>query len=181
MKNELQNSMEYLNKKTGRKPGFSVPENYFEIVEESIKNKQKEKNFVKTNGFEVPDSYFKNLEETIIASVSPLKKDIKVIPLKQKVLKFIPVIAAASIVLFLGLNSFFFKKTEENPFDKLTDIEVENWIVNNINLIDDNDFETTYADIEFEEDLAIPSSVSNDELENYLINREEISLILENY
>ena len=95
-------------------------------------------------------------------------------------IRFIPMAAAASLLLFIGVNSFFFNKSEENPFDKLSDSEVENWIANNINLINDSDFAITYSDIEFDEDLAIPNSISNDELENYLNDPENISLILEN-
>ena len=87
---------------------------------------------------------------------------------------------AASIVLFIGLNSFVFNKAEENLFDKLEDIEVENWISNNINLINDNDFALTYNDIEFDALEIIPNSISNDDLENYLNNEENLSLILEN-
>jgi hypothetical protein len=65
MKDKLQHSEEYLNKKTGGNPGFSVPTNYFETVEASIRNLQKENNFVKAKGFEVPDSYFNKLEDNI--------------------------------------------------------------------------------------------------------------------
>ena len=180
MENELQDSLDYINKKTGKESGFSVPSNYFETLEDSFSIQLKEENFPKRKGFETPDSYFDNIEDIILAKVSSTKKEVKVISLKERVFKMIPMAAAASIILFIGLNSFIFNKTEENPFDKLADSDVENWISNNINLINDNDFALTYTDIDFDESEMIPNSISNDELENYLSNQDNISLILEN-
>jgi hypothetical protein len=177
MKDKLQRSEEYLNKKAGRSTGFSVPSNYFDTVESSFSTKQKENNFVKEKGFEVPDSYFNKLEDNILAKVSPTKKETPVISLKKR----LSIAAAASIILFIGLNSFIFNNSEEDPFNKLTDSEIESWIANNINLINDSDFAITYADIDFDEDLVLPNSISNDELENYLNDQEDISLTLENY
>ena len=181
MKDELQHSEEYLNKISGGSPGFSVPSNYFETVEASIRNLQKENKFVKAKGFEVPDSYFNKLEDNILAKVSPVKREAPVISLKKRIYKLIPIAAAASIILFIGLNSFIFNKSDEDPFNKLTDSEIENWIANNINLIHDSDFASTYTDIDFDEDLVVPNSISTDELENYLNDKEDIPLILENY
>jgi hypothetical protein len=181
MKDELKNSIEYLNKKTGGSSGFSVPSNYFKTVEASFSTALKENNFVKVKGFEVPDSYFNKLEDNILAKVSPVKEEVQVISLKKRISKLIPMGAAASIILFIGLNLFIFNKSKEDPFDKLSDNEIENWIANNINLINDNDFAITYADIDFDVDIAVPNSISNDELENYLNDSENISLILENY
>lgn len=180
MKNELQNSIEYLNKKSGGSPGFSVPSDYFETVEASFSNTLKENNFVKEKGFEVPDSYFNKLEDSILSKVSPTNREVQVISLKKRISKLIPIAAAASIALFIGLNSFIFNKTSENSLDKLTDSDVENWIANNINLIDINDFTITYSDVEFDEYLSIPNSISNNELENYLNHQENILQILEN-
>jgi hypothetical protein len=177
MKDKLQHSEEYLNKKTGGNPGFSVPSNYFDTVESSFSTKQKENNFVKAKGFEIPDSYFKKLEDNILAKVSTTKKETPVISLKKR----FSIAAAASIILFIGLNSLIFNNSEEDLFDKLSDSEIESWIANNSNLIHDSDFEITYADIDFDEDLVLANSISNDELENYLSDTENLSLILENY
>lgn len=180
MENEIQNSINYINKKTNGKSGFSVPSNYFKNVEDSFSIQLKEKNFIKTKGFETPDFYFDNLEDVILTKVLSTKKEVKVISLKERVFKIIPLVAAASIVLFIGLNSFIFNKTKENSFDNLADSDVENWITNHINLIEDTDIALTYTDIDFDESEFIPNSISNDELENYLSNQEDISLILEN-
>lgn len=180
MENGNQNSINYINKKTGGKSGFSVPSGYFETIEDSFTTKLKEKHFTKAKGFETPDSYFETIEDVILAKVSSTKKETKVISLKQRIFKMIPLAAAASIVLFIGLNTFIFNRTEANPFDQLADSEVENWVSNHINLIQDTDIALTYTDIDFDESELIPNSISHDELENYLSNQDNISLILEN-
>lgn len=174
------NDFEFINKQVEGKNGFTVPTNYFDTVEDSFSTKLKEQIFVKTKGFEIPDSYFDKLEDTILSKVSSTEKEVKVITLKQRVFKLIPMVAAASVVLFIGLNSFMFNKTAEDLFDNLADSDVENWISNNINLISDNDLALTYNDIEFDDSETIPNSISTDELENYLSNQNNLSLILEN-
>ena len=180
MENKIENSLDYINKKTGTKSGFSVPSNYFENFEESFNIKLKEEKFVKKQGFEVPASYFDNLEENIFVKIVPVKKEVKVISFKQRVLNLLPIAAAASIALFIGLNSFVFNNPNNDPFNNLADVEVENWISNNINSIYENDEALTFTDIEFDDFETIPNSITNDELEDYLNNQENISLILEN-
>ena len=180
MENELQNSINYINNKTSGKSGFSIPSNYFENLEDSFTIKLKEESFTKTKGFETPNSYFDNLEDAILTKVLSTKKEVNVISLKERIFKMIPLAAAASIVLFIGLNAFVFDKTAVNPFDTLADSDVENWISNHINLIHDTDIALTYTDIDFDESEMIPNSISNDELENYLSNQDNLSLILEN-
>ena len=178
MENDIKNSEYFISTKIGKKTGFKTPSNYFNNLEDAIVAKVTEENFSKKNGFTVSDSYFNNLEENIIKKIT--KKETKIISFKERVLKLIPLATAASIILFIGLNSFIFNKNEENPFDKLADFEVENWISNNISLINDDDLALTYNDVEFDDFETIPNSISNEELENYLNNEENLSLILEN-
>lgn len=180
MNYNIKNSIAYIHKKTGGKTGFSVPAGFFDKVENSLTRKLKEKALPKNNSFEVPKSYFDELENTILAKVALPKKEAKIISLKEKILKLVPMAAAASIVLFIGLNFFIFQNTKELTFDKLADAEVENWISKNINLINENDIAIVYSDIEFGDSEFIPNSITDDELENYLQNQENISLILEN-
>ncbi|MCI2227861.1 hypothetical protein MC378_01695 [Polaribacter sp. MSW13] len=180
MEKNLKNSIQFLNQKTGKTTGFSTPSNYFEEVENQFTTLLFEEKHAKKTVFKTPDNYFDTIDNEILAKVSSTKKEVKVISLKDRLLKFIPVAAAASVVLFIGLNSLVFNKTELSLFDQLDDNDVEQWVSNNINLINDNDIALTYTDIEFEDSEVIPNSISNDELENYLSNHEDISLILEN-
>ena len=180
MDNNKKHIINGLTSKQEGKSGFTTPKDYFENVENDFFTKLSENSLPNQTGFNTPESYFENLEDTILAKVELPKKEVKVISLKKKIFRIIPMVAAASIVLFIGLNAFIFNKTEENPFDNLADSDVENWISNHINLIEDTDIAFTYTDIDFDESELIPNSISNDELENYLSNQENISLILEN-
>lgn len=129
MENEIKHSVAYISTKTGKKPGFSTPSNYFDNLEEDISIKISEENFIKKTSFKVPDTYFSGLEDNILAKVSSEeKKETKVISLKDRVLKIIPFAAAASIALFIGLNSYVFKTENTSNLDILTDDDFEQWL-----------------------------------------------------
>lgn len=180
MERDLKNSIDYINKKTSKETGFSIPKNYLNNFEDTIAIKLAEVNIPKEHCFETPKNYFNNLEDSILSKISIPKKEIKVISFKDRVLKMVPYAAAASVILFIGLNTSVFNKSEENIFDKLADSEVENWISNNIDLISSSDIALTYNDIEFDDLETIPNSITDDDLEDYLNNKDETSLILEN-
>ena len=177
MENKLKNSIDFLNKKTDKDSGFSIPSNYFGSFEDNFELKLIEDNLAKENGFNLPRNYFNKLEDSIISKVP---KETKVITLKQKFLKLIPLAAAASVLLFIGLNTFIFNKSDIPTFENLADFEVENWITENINSITDNDLSIAYTDVEFDDTDFVPNSISDVELENYLNNQDNLSLILEN-
>ena len=80
----------------------------------------------------------------------------------------------------MGLNSYVFNDSEDISFENLADTEIENWLNNNISLIDENDLAMTYSELEFDASDMIPNSISSEELEDYLSHNENISLILEN-
>ena len=58
MKEDLKNSIDFLNKKTEKKSGLSVPENYFSEVEESIFAEVSTSSLPKDTGFTTPNNYF---------------------------------------------------------------------------------------------------------------------------
>lgn len=179
MNNNLEHSEEFIQNKVGLENGFSTPKNYFDGLENQVFATLSSEIIPKEHNFNVPIGYFETLEDTILAKVSSQEKIVKVISLKERVLKLIPVAAAASVLLFIGLNSLVFNTTETTIFDELNDTDVEYWISNNIDLIADNDITQTYTDFDFDDEEIIPNSISNDELENYLSNQEDLSLILE--
>ena len=180
MENKIKNSEMYLNSVLGKENGFSVPKNYFNGIEEQFSSFLFVDKVSKKPPLSIPSSYFDTLEDTIIAKVSSEEKTVKVVSFKERVLKIIPFVAAASIVLFIGINSFNFNKNKENIFEKIADSDIENWISNNINLISDDDIDLAYNSVEFDYTETIPNSISNEELENYLSNQNDLSLILEN-
>lgn len=180
METNLKNSENYLNSVSKKEPGFSTPENYFSDAEDRFSSFLSEEKIPKKTAFKTPDAYFENLENIILNKALTSEKEVKVISLKQRLLEFIPIAAAACIVLFLGLNAYTFNESENISFENLADNEIENWMTNNISLLSENDLAMTYTELDFDESDMILNSISNDELENYLSNQDNISLILEN-
>lgn len=128
MKEDLKNNIDFLNKKAGRNAGFSVPENYFSEVEESIFAEVSTSSFSKDAGFRTTNDYFDNLEERILNSILAPQKESKIIQFKSRIIKAIPFVAAASIALFITLNSLFFKKSSSFSFDSISQNDIENWL-----------------------------------------------------
>ena len=175
MKNEQKNSVEYLNNITGKKTGFSVPTNYFNAVEDAFSTNLFEDSNSKKNAFKTPASYFDNLETEILTKVYQPKKETKVITLKDKLLKFIPYAAAASVLLFVGLHYFSADITSDKLFDDLADNEIENWLLENSSEISNQDFamvisEDVLTDFTF-------SEIEDDDIEDYIISTQNTSIL----
>ncbi|WP_405606032.1 hypothetical protein [Polaribacter sp. Asnod1-A03] len=175
MENKIKNSEEYLNSILGKKSGFSVPKNYFDSIEDIIDIRIAEENLSKENGFNVPDAYFKNLEDNILAKVTvTTEKETKVVSLKTKLFKIIPFAAAASIILFIGLNSFIFNQTEELNLDSLSENDIENWL--DFNPMNTNDIALVLQeDILNENDFSF-SSIEDETIEDYITSIDNSSL-----
>lgn len=179
MNKNNKNNEDFLKSVLKQETGFTTPENYFSEIEDRFSTFITEEKLPNNSAFKTPEGYFNNLEDVILSKVITPKKEVKVISLKQRIFKSIPY-AAASVILFIGLNSYVFNSEKNISFDDLADTEIENWISNNTNLISDTDLTLAYTDINFDEDDLISSSISTDEIENYLSNEDVISLILEN-
>jgi hypothetical protein len=206
MENKIKNSEEYLNSILGKKSGFSIPknyfnttedaieaklvgekftkekgftipENYFNTIENSFETKLSEEKFTKEKGFTIPDSYFKELENDILAKVSPTKKETKVISFKERILKFIPIAAAASVILFIGLNSFVFNKTEELTLDSLSDVDIEYWL--DSNTIDTLDITIALEDDILEDDDFYFATLEDENIEDYINSIDNTSIFEE--
>ena len=122
MNKELENNEKFIHQVVGKDTGFSVPQNYFEEIEDSFSTYLFEEKNSKKTTFEIPNNYFNTLEDNILDKVLVNKKPIKVISLKQRILKRVPLIAAAVVILFIGLNSFNFGEQALPTFDAITDI-----------------------------------------------------------
>lgn len=131
MKTTLKNSIDYLNKKTGRNSGFTVPANYFSELEDAIFTQILAGRFPKETGFETPENYFDSLENKILNTVLIEQKQPKVISLQRRVLKIVPYVAAASIALILTFNLLFFNKSTVLSMDSISKGDIENWIETN--------------------------------------------------
>ncbi|WP_158838564.1 hypothetical protein [Polaribacter sp. L3A8] len=177
MENNIKNSEQYLNSILGEETGFSVPKDYFASIEESIATKLSEEVLTKEHGFTMPDTYFKELENEILAKVAVPKKETKVISFKERIFKMIPIAAAASIILFIGLNSFVFNTNEELTIDSLSDDDIEFWL-------DSNTINTTDMAIVLENDVLEEgdfyfSSLEDENIEDYINSIDNTSFLNE--
>ena len=184
MNNDLKNSIDFLNKKTNQKNGFVVPENYFEELDDNIINK-KAANLPIKSPFKVPDSYFNTLDDAIFDKVKSEKtQKKKVIPLYQKLVKLIPTVAAASVLIFLGYYLFIQNSTTLN-FNTITASEIENWYESGyINTFEDElivAFNDTDINFEAEtfDSISFDDDSENDSMESYLENLEENTILNE--
>lgn len=180
MKDNLNNSEDFLKSVLHKDTGFSAPKNYFSEAEDSFSSFLSEDKLPKENGFTVPENYFDALENSIIKKVVP-QKGVKVISLKSMLLKYIPIAAAASVALFLSLNYLNPWNTEEVSFETLAQSDIENWVIENSNELSDQDFVALlHSAIVNENDFAL-TDIKNDDIEEYIIYSEDISLLNENY
>ena len=126
------------------------------------------------------ENYFKELETSITEKITP-KKEVKVISLKNKFLKHIPMAAAASLALFLSLNYLSPQNVEEVSFENLAQSDIENWVLENANELSDEDFASLLqSEITNENDFAL-TDINNNDIEEYIIDLENSSLLNENY
>ena len=169
MDNELKNSEDFIRERTARE-GFSVPENYFDSVEDIFSTKLKEETLPKHDGFKTPENYFDTLEDIILDKVAPLKVT-KVIPLRRRFIKMMPVAAAAIITLLIVFNR---PADIEDP----TPDEIANWFENDIYRISSDDISIAFEDVELDDDV-VDTSIDIDDIETYLENIDTSSLLNE--
>ena len=169
-------SLEHIKNLTQSKSGFSTPENYFDSVEDSVFTNITTQSFSKENAFTEPKNYFNNFEDSLFTKIDFPKKEIKVISLKSKLLQIIPAAAAASVLLFIGLNYFSFSET--TSFESISSEELENWLdegyINNTVTLEfvDEDFNNSNL---LEED----SSIDDEDILDYLNTIDNTTLLSE--
>lgn len=173
MENKIKNNEDFLKSVLNKKTGFSAPKNYFSDAENQLACFLTEDKLPKENGFTLPENYFEELETSII------KK--KVISLKSKFLKYIPMAAAASLVLFLSLNYLSPQNKEKVSFENLAQSDIENWVLENTNELSDEDFSALLQrEITNENDFAL-TDINNNAIEEFIIDSENTSLLNDNY
>lgn len=134
----------------------------------------------KGTGFTIPENYFDKIENSIIEKIVP-NKEVKIISLKRILLKYIPFAAAASIALFLSLNYLNLGNIKEVSFETLAQSDIENWVIENSNELSDQDFVALlHSGIVNENDFAL-TDIKNDDIEEYIIYSDDTSLLNENY
>lgn len=164
MSKALKHSIDYIRNKTQNEHGFSVPENYFDTVEDVLFSKIIEQQLPKEDGFCVSEGYFNTVETTLFSNIEFPKKEIKVISFRKRMTQYIPTAAAASVLLFFGLN--YFALTNITSFDDISFSDIENWLdEDNLDL---NTTNTIFVDSDFtENNLIEDESLSDEDLLEY--------------
>lgn len=173
MENEIKNSIKYIDKLTEKSSGFSTPLDYFDNLQETIDLKLSEKSIPKENAFEVPESYFNNIEDYILSKV----KNTNVFSFRSRVLKLVPYVAAASIALFIGLNTFILNTTNKLSLETISDNDIEYWL--DSNTLNSNEVVAILQD-EILEDIDFSfTEIKDESIEDYLNTIDNTSLFNE--
>jgi len=149
-----------------KSPGFKVPENYFETLEEQLLDKiALQEAASRQNPFQVPSGYFEDNAENAFAKAVKPQQAVKVIPLYKKEIFRYAVAVAAVVLLVVSVFQFQNLKpfTTDESFTYSTLIE-SNFI--DLSIID---FEYLLTD-EMLDDEMILSSLNKDEIEDYLMH-----------
>jgi hypothetical protein len=149
-----------------KSPGFKIPENYFETLEEQLFDKiALQEVAVRKNPFQVPAGYFETSAEKAFAKAVKIQQPVKVVPLYKKEI-FRYAVAVAAVVLIV-VSVFQFQKineiTTDESFTFLTLIESD---FIDLSLID---FDYLLSDEMLDGTLNL-SSINKDEIEDYLMN-----------
>ena len=166
MNKKLKHIIDFLNQKVGKNTGFSTPDNYFQEVEENLSSISFITSLPKEKTFTTPDNYFVSVNDSILEKLAPKKnKDVKIISLKERFLQYIPMAAAASVLLFIGINYF---STQKTTFDDITITDIESWFENGYGETYTEELATAINTSDIEDDLF--ASISDESLENYLLD-----------
>ncbi len=177
MENEIKHSENFIKSKVGNKPFFEVPKDYFDTIEFDISAKITEEKFDKTTAFKVPKDYFNNLEHTVFENMNVNKKTTKVISFRERLFKVIPYAAAASIALFISLNSYVFNTNNELNFETISDAEIEYWL--NENTISTSEIITVLEDEILDETAFSFANLNDKSIEDYINSIDNTSLLNE--
>lgn len=152
--------------------GFKTPDGYFDAFDERLLKKlnvNKEMASISDSGFKVPDNYFETFDDKLQAHLKNENSSTKVIKLNpwRKVAYLSGVAASIALLLTFLLNS-----KGQLTINQIETASIENYLIDqNLNAYD-------IASFLNEEDLIvdnfISSSLTEESLENYLINNTSI-------
>jgi len=156
------------------KTGFKAPKDYFESFEDTLMNKinnNQSLNNIDATGFELPNDYFENFEDKLHKRISK-ENDSKVVRLfTRRNLVYLSGVAAAVLILF-NLSIFDTKVT----WDSLDIQTVENYIIGED--FDSYELASLLPDDQLLESNFISNTITDDTLENYLIDNLDLEDII---
>lgn len=154
--------------------GFKTPENYFVSFEDKLfANIETNKLSKQTHasGYTTPNNYFESVESKVVSQ--SIKKQPKVISIFKNrwTISSVAVAASVTIVLFL-----FFNQPDDLSFNDLEMAAIENYILNSD--ISAGEISQFLNDEDFNNSLTDHSILTEDNLENYLINNTNLEDLL---
>ena len=155
-------------------PGFSVPKDYFESLDESllnIINEEKLKELSSDSGFEIPKNYFDELGIRLEKHLHSNKKSRVINLFDDKILRYATGVAAA-IVILMALTL-----TNSKPsFDNLENETVENFVIDED--ISSYEIASLLSEDQLDEEVFISHDLNEENLENYLLNTSDIEALI---
>ncbi len=148
-----------------KETGFKVPNSYFKNVENEILTKT-----TKSTGYQIPKGYFDHLEP-IVLSKTIYKKKSKI--RSVQFLKFASYAAAASILLFFGVQQWSNK--QQFDINSISAADIENWMDNGFIHFQTEEISETLEDI----DLIALNNFSQEDIQQYLNEEDLENLMLE--
>ena len=152
--------------------GFTVPEDYFNSIEAKVLSKVSN---------DIPTDYFDSLEDRVFKRIEKEVPKVKIVTLRQRIIRrYVPMLAAASVVLFIGLN--FYNNSNAISFDSLDTTTISSWL-------EDSDYDTSDSYVLGEllsaddiNSLTVlnESTLDDAQLLDYLSNTDIDNLILNN-
>lgn len=167
------------------KPGFKVPNDYFENFEDqlmqSVQKETKQPELIQTyigkSGFSIPEDYFDNLETRIMDKVNAQPG--KVIPLNS-VRKLFYVAAVAAVFIGIVSTLFFKDNTTLSTMDSLELSALENYIEEGYFDLDFNQLSAFMTDEGYSFGDYSTSEFSDEAVYNYINeNIEDPELLFE--
>ena len=157
---EKSKNNKYLKLTQNIKTGFTIPEGYFNSIENLFFSNSIEKCLPKKDGFNTPENYFNKLDNQILIKLRNSKKG-KLI--KIKMLQLVPIAATIAIFLFIGINFVYTENSE------LSSDEITNWFETNINTISYDDITAFYGDANFDDIELLEHIINEDIIKTYII------------
>ena len=156
---------------------YSIPKDYFKDFDDRLFLKINEDNLPKESGFKTPVGYFEQLDSVILKSVKSSVKQPKVITLfSRRTLIYAASIAACAILVFSLTN------TNNNAINvsSLDISSIESYIEEGNLNIDSYDIASILKDEDINSISSESKFISEDLIENYLLeNIEDSSILIE--
>jgi predicted house-cleaning NTP pyrophosphatase (Maf/HAM1 superfamily) len=179
MENELENSENYLKSVASRALGFSLPDGYFDAIENRFSSLLSEEKIPKNIAFKIPENYFESLEKEVFAKVLSSERKVKVISLSQRVFKYTFIVAAAAVLFFTGITYLGNTNTTEITFDNLADNEIKKWLLENSAIFTTPDISMVFTEKELIENDFSFTNINDEAIEDYIISTDNSSILNE--